>query len=57
MILGRVVSVNVKAELVNERFHVDDERLLSIGHICWMNDCRTTDLFKMPRGRKALDIE
>jgi hypothetical protein len=40
--------------LVNERHHVDPERLAAIGRMGGLGYCRTRDRFQMPMGRDAL---
>jgi flavin reductase (DIM6/NTAB) family NADH-FMN oxidoreductase RutF len=57
VLLGRVVSVHVDSELLNERFHLDAERLQAIGRMGGLEYCRTRDRFEMPRGRAALTEE
>lgn len=54
VLLGRVVSVHVDHELLNDRFHIDAERLRAIGRMGGLEYCRTRDRFEMPRGRAAL---
>ena len=55
VVIGRVLCVHVDDKLVNERFHVDTEKLKAIGRMGGPEYCRTRDRFKMPRGRQALD--
>lgn len=54
VVLGRVVCVHVVDELVNERFHVDPDRLRAVGRMGGFEYCRTRDRFSMPRGLAAL---
>ena len=54
VVMGRVVTVHVDEELINERFHVDADRLGAIGRMGGLGYCRTRDRFEMPRGREAL---
>ena len=55
VVMGRVVCVHVEDGLINDRFHVDPERLRAIGRMGGMEYCRTTERFEMPRGRAALE--
>ena len=55
IVLGRVVSVFVRDDLINERMHVDPRRLRAIGRMGGMAYCRTGDRFDLPMGRAALD--
>lgn len=54
VLLGRVVSVHVEDELINERFHIDADRLQAFGRMGGLQYCKTRDRFEMPRGRAAL---
>ena len=53
--LGRVVQVHVRDDLVNERMHVDPARLATIGRMGGVGYCTTRDRFEMPSGRSALE--
>mgnify|MGYP006280323179 CR=1 FL=1 len=55
LVLGRVVHLHVRDDLLNERFHVDPDTLGAIGRMGGRTYCRTTDRFDMPIGRAALD--
>lgn len=58
VVIGRVVSVHVADEtLINERHHVDADRLAAIGRMGGAAYCRTGDRFDLPRGRAALAEE
>jgi flavin reductase (DIM6/NTAB) family NADH-FMN oxidoreductase RutF len=55
IVIGRVVHIHLADDLVNERLHVDPDRLRAIGRLGGLAYCRTTDRFDMPMGRAALD--
>lgn len=55
VVMGRVVCMHAEKELVNERFHVDADRLRAIGRMGGPEYCRTRDRFAMPRGIEALE--
>lgn len=55
LVLGRVVQVHVRDELVNERMHIDAAELAAIGRMGGVGYCTTRDRFEMPAGRAALE--
>jgi len=55
LVLGRVVQVHVRDELLNERMHVDAEKLAAIGRMGGVGYTTTRDRFEMPAGRGALE--
>jgi len=55
LVMGHVLRIHVDESLVNDRFHVDADRLAAIGRMGGPEYCRTRDRFEMPRGRKALE--
>jgi flavin reductase (DIM6/NTAB) family NADH-FMN oxidoreductase RutF len=57
IVIGRVVHVFVRDDLINERFHTDPEKLDAIGRMGGTTYCRTRDRFHMPFGREALEVE
>jgi len=57
IVIGRVVHLFLRDDLVDERFHVDPERLAAIGRMGGLGYCRTRDRFEMPRGRAALELD
>ncbi len=57
VVLGRVVQVYVRDDLVDERLRTDPERLAAIGRMGGAGYVTTRDRFEMPRGRAALDAE
>lgn len=54
IVLGEVVGVYVRDDLINERFHIDPAKLDAIGRMGGLGYCRTRDRFEMPMGRDAL---
>lgn len=54
IVLGQVVHVRAAAGLVNDRYHVDPEKLAAIGRMGGLGYCRTHERFEMPMGAKAL---
>jgi len=56
VVIGDVVYIHLAQGLVNERFHVDPERLAAIGRMGGTGYCRTRDRFQMPMGRGALEL-
>lgn len=54
IVIGRVVHVFVRDDLINERLHTDPERLDAIGRMGGLTYCRTRDRFDLPMGRGAL---
>ena len=57
VVLGRVVHVYVRDDLIDERLRTDPERLAAIGRMGGAGYVTTRDRFEMPRGRAALDSE
>jgi flavin reductase (DIM6/NTAB) family NADH-FMN oxidoreductase RutF len=55
LVLGEVVFVHLDDELINDRWHVDAERLSAVGRMGGADYCRTRDRFSMPRGRAAIE--
>jgi flavin reductase (DIM6/NTAB) family NADH-FMN oxidoreductase RutF len=54
VVIGRVVHVFVRDDLISERLHTDPERLLAVGRMGGTTYTRTRDRFDMPLGRAAL---
>lgn len=54
IVLGEVVHVYVRDDLINERLHTDPAKLDAIGRMGGLTYCRTRDRFEMPMGRAAL---
>ncbi len=57
VVLGRVVQVYVRDDLIDERLRTNPERLAAIGRMGGAGYVTTRDRFEMPRGRAALDAE
>lgn len=55
IVIGEVVHVFVRDDLINDRFHTDPARLAAIGRMGGLGYCRTRDRFEMPMGRAALE--
>ncbi len=56
LVLGRVVHIHLRDDLVDERLHVDPDKLQAIGRMGGVGYCTTRDRLEMPRGRAALDL-
>jgi flavin reductase (DIM6/NTAB) family NADH-FMN oxidoreductase RutF len=55
IVIGRVVHVFIRDDLVNERLHIDADTLRAIGRMGGLWYCRTRDRFQMPMGAEALE--
>lgn len=55
IVLGEVVAVHAEEGLLNDRMHVDAEKLDAIGRMGGRGYCTTRDMFEMPMGRAALE--
>lgn len=56
MVVGRVIHIHcADDELINERFHVDADRLGAIGRMGGREYCTTLDRFELPVGKAALE--
>lgn len=55
VVLGRVVHVRLDDDVVDERLHIDPERLAAIARMGGLIYCRTRDRYEMPNGRAALE--
>lgn len=54
VVIGEVVHVFVRDDLIDARFHTDPARLAPIGRMGGLGYTRTRDRFEMPMGREAL---
>lgn len=54
LVLGRVVLVHAQDGLIDDRFHIDADRLAAIGRMGGPTYCRTRERFTMPMGKAAL---
>ena len=57
LVIGEVVHLHVRDDLVDDRLNIDADRLAAIGRMGGLEYCRTRDRFAMPRGRVALEEE
>lgn len=55
IVIGRVVHVFVREDVINERFHLDPSKIDAVGRMGGLGYTRTRDRFEMPMGRAALD--
>jgi flavin reductase (DIM6/NTAB) family NADH-FMN oxidoreductase RutF len=55
IVLGEIVHVFVRDDLINERFHIDPAKLGAIGRMGGLGYSRTRDRFEMPMGRAAIN--
>lgn len=56
VVLGRVVHLHLRDDLVDERLRIDPAKLRAIGRLGGLGYCTTRDRFEIPRGRAALDL-
>jgi len=54
IVIGEVMHIWVRDDLINERLHIDPARLDAIGRMGGLGYCRTRDRFELPMGREAL---
>jgi flavin reductase (DIM6/NTAB) family NADH-FMN oxidoreductase RutF len=55
VVIGEVVHIYVRDDLLNDRMHVDADMLAAVGRMGGLGYCRTRDRFEMPMGRAALE--
>jgi flavin reductase (DIM6/NTAB) family NADH-FMN oxidoreductase RutF len=55
VVIGEVVHIFIRDDLVNERLHVDPAGLAAVARMGGLGYCRTHDRFELPMGRAALD--
>lgn len=55
VVIGEVVHVWVRDDLINERFQIDQRKLDAIGRMGGLEYTRTRDRFRLPQGKEALD--
>jgi flavin reductase (DIM6/NTAB) family NADH-FMN oxidoreductase RutF len=55
IVIGRVVHVFVRDDLINTRYHIDPSRLDAVGRMGGIGYARTRDRFEVPFGREALE--
>jgi flavin reductase (DIM6/NTAB) family NADH-FMN oxidoreductase RutF len=56
IVIGHVVHVHLADGIVNDRLHVDAERLAAIGRMGGLWYTRTRERFQIPMGREALGL-
>lgn len=54
IVIGRIVSVFVRDDAINERLHLDPALIDAIGRMGGLSYCTTRERFDMPMGREAL---
>jgi flavin reductase (DIM6/NTAB) family NADH-FMN oxidoreductase RutF len=55
IVIGEIVHVFVRDDLINERLHIDPAKLAAIGRMGGLGYTRTRERFEMPMGRGALE--
>ncbi len=55
VVLGRVVHIYVRDDLINDRHHIDPDALAAVGRMAGITYCTTRDRFEVPFGKAALD--
>lgn len=55
IVMGRVVHIFVRDDLIDGKCHLDPAGLAAIGRMGGQSYCKTSDRFEMPRGRSALE--
>ncbi len=56
IVVGEVVHLYVRDDLINDRYHIDPEKLRAIGRMGGPVYTRTRDRFEMPMSRDALNL-
>jgi flavin reductase (DIM6/NTAB) family NADH-FMN oxidoreductase RutF len=56
IVIGQIVHVHLRDDLVSERLHVDPARLQAIGRMGGSGYCTTRSRFEVPYGRAALEL-
>lgn len=56
VVLGEVVHIHLDDEIVNDRLHVDPDKLDLIARMGGLGYARTRDRFELPPGKPALDL-
>ena len=57
IVIGEVVHIFVRDELINDRHHIDPAGLAAIGRMGGQGYCTTRDRFDMPMGSDALSLD
>jgi flavin reductase (DIM6/NTAB) family NADH-FMN oxidoreductase RutF len=55
VVIGEVVHLWVRDDLINERFHIDQGKLDAVGRMGGLEYTRTRDRFRLPQGKGAFD--
>lgn len=55
IVIGEVVHVYARDDIINERMHIDPAKLAAIGRMGGLGYARTRERFEMPMGRPALE--
>jgi flavin reductase (DIM6/NTAB) family NADH-FMN oxidoreductase RutF len=55
VVIGSVVHVFVRDEMINDLLHIDPAKLDAIGRMGGLGYTRTRDRFEMPMGREAME--
>jgi len=55
IVVGRVVHVFVRDDVIDGRFHLDADKLDAVGRMGGLGYTRTRDRFELPMGREALE--
>lgn len=55
IVVGEVVHIYIRDDLINDRMHVDPDKLAAVGRMGGMYYCTTRDRFSLPRGTAALE--
>lgn len=55
IVIGEVVHVFVRDDLISERMHIDPARLDAVGRMGGLGYARTRDRFELPRGQAVLE--
>ncbi len=55
IVIGRVVHVYIRDDVIDERYRTDPAKLLAIGRMGGLGYTRTRDRFEMPMGLEALE--
>jgi flavin reductase (DIM6/NTAB) family NADH-FMN oxidoreductase RutF len=51
LVIGEVVHIYLQDGVMNERYHVDPDKLRAVGRMAGNDYCRTTDRFELPDAR------
>jgi flavin reductase (DIM6/NTAB) family NADH-FMN oxidoreductase RutF len=54
LLVGRVVFIHVRDDLVDDRMRIDPTRLAAVGRMGGMDYCTTRERASIPSGRAAL---